>query len=63
LYSISKVCSAKRLGLNAHPLGSLTAEVSVRLSERATGHEIFPGKGRHAGLELGGVAAQLTSAA
>ena len=43
-------------------LESLTAEVWVRLSERASGHEIFSGTGRHAGLEVGGDAVQLTSA-
>jgi hypothetical protein len=40
-------------------LESLTAEVSVRLSERRSGREVFAGVGRHAGLEVGGQAAQL----
>jgi tocopherol cyclase len=43
-------------------LESLTAEVSVRLSERRTGREIFAGTGRHAGLEVGGEAQALTKA-
>jgi tocopherol cyclase len=33
---------------------SLTAEVSVRLLARRTGEEIFSGRGRNAGLEVGG---------
>ncbi len=43
-------------------LESLTAEISVRLSERRSGREIFAGIGRHAGLEVGGQAAQLAEA-
>jgi tocopherol cyclase len=33
---------------------SLTAEVSVKLTERKSDAEIFSGTGRHAGLEIGG---------
>jgi hypothetical protein len=48
LHAPSRTAMLQRL------LESLTAEVSVRLSERASKREIFAGTGRNAGLELGG---------
>jgi hypothetical protein len=50
-----------RVAMLQRVLESLTAEITIRLSEHPGGREIFSGTGRHAGLEVGGEAQQLTA--
>jgi hypothetical protein len=43
-----------RIAMVQRLLESLTAEISVRLTDRRTGREIYSGTGINAGLEIGG---------